>query len=221
MSVQDKATVATVGRVCCMVTPRIFLLAAFSYVLSGIAVAAPVFVPDTAGVVGRVFVPVGELGNVAAYAFDLRGNVAGAALDFPSFTGLGPMIVGDNLGGPPPALGNLSLAFLNLAFTEGLVATFNPAGTSTFAGTQWEFFGTATLLTPLTDPALVQFNSNFLFARFQLTAVDLLAAGTLYTYGLDFFAAPDVVAVPEPLSVLLGGAGLLAVGLLRRYRQTR
>ncbi len=179
--------------------------------------AVPLFVPDTTGVTAQVLVPTGQGGNVAAYLFDIRGNVLGNVIDVPGFVTIGPMGIGDHFGAnPPPAIGNLSLLLLNTAFTEGSLATFDPANTSTFAGNQWNFYGNAVPFSSLTDPALQSF-IGVIQAQFQLAGAPVdIAEGTLFTYDLQYLAGSSTGAVPEPATMILAGIGIAVFSLARR-----
>ncbi len=138
-------------------------------------------------------------------AFDLRGTTSG------TLTGGFQVYISDGqpLGAPAPPIPNSLMLFIDAGLTQGGLLTF---GTPVVGGPGLLEPATFSGLFPITDPSFADFVSspiNFSWALVGTTPGD--PGTTLSTWSMV-----DATSVPEPMSVVMVGCGLAAVGLVKR-----
>jgi len=173
------------------------------------AQAAPILTPDSDGVIGVV-------------VFDLIGTPIFMAVTGSSGANVtdGAFITSGTIGVPAADLD--TAIFVDFAADDAFFFDFNFA-TSVFDAALWSVVVDGTPIFS-SDPALVPFIGANL-GQFSFLTLEPYFGGTqeqvgfLATYALDFIAAPEVTAVPEPATLGLVAMGLAAAARRRRQQK--
>jgi hypothetical protein len=178
------------------------LLVSLSFFACTSLYAAPITI-DVAGV--QSYGEIGDPGNTVL-TFDVGANATVTSIDY-SF----------NLTAIDPSwLAEIGLAFTNSKGTEGV--NFNPGTGDIFPGTD-TYTGSAIL----SDFGL-SFkvgNDGILRLEFYEDYDDFGGPDGTWNFGsITFGIEPEAVAVPEPSTALLLGAGMMLIGYGRRQRNT-
>jgi hypothetical protein len=178
------------------------LLVSLSFFACTSLYAAPITI-DVAGV--QSYGEIGDPGNTVL-TFDVGPNATVISIDY-SF----------NLTAIDPSwLSEIGLAFTNSKGTEGV--NFNPGNGDAFPGTD-TYTGSAIL----SDFGL-SFkvgNDGILRLEFYEDFDDFGGPDGTWNFGsITFDIEPDAVAVPEPSTALLLGAGMMLISYSRRQRGT-
>lgn len=179
--------------------------------------ASPIFTVDTALSTLKAF-------RLIAFGGGEIDDVRGAAIVDVSNPGpLGSIALFDPTGGVPLpdfttlAFGNNILDAANSAFTQETQITID-FSSEIVNPTSIELFGTGVAVGTVTDPALMatigkeRFDFGLLAVNFDPTTGDTLA-----TYELDAMSA--VAPVPEPGTIVLLFAGLIALSVILRRKR--
>ena len=200
----------------------IWLSTAFLLLVAALPASAATISP-TSGVLTLTLITLG--GSPTPVTFNFDGSATVDVFD-PGFIDSVVLTDADGIGGvdPFPQLGLLGVDAVPL--TEAILFAFNGATVTTIpvigVGTA-SIVGSASPLGPLTNPGLTSivgagpWTFNFAF--------DSMSSVTIGPQAFDFYAytftgATSNAVVPEPATLGLMGAGLLAITLLRRRRAT-
>jgi hypothetical protein len=198
----------------------IWLSTAFLLFFAALPASAATISP-TSGALTMTLITLG--GSPTPVTFNFDGSVTADVFD-PGFIGSVVLTDADGVGGvdPFPQLGLLGVNAIPpteailFAFNGGTVGTIPAIGVGTAS-----VVGSASPLGPLTNPGLTSIVGagplTFNFAFNSVSSV-VIASVPFDFYAYTFTGATNNAVVPEPATLGLLGAGLLAITLLRRRR---